>query len=105
MAFATDINEIPTEFLVCRVFGHRWNEGAIIDRVTGRAKDKTILTFDRWMVCARCALERVDDMLWSSFEPQRTTYTYPDMYLVKGRQIRRADARRELFNRKHWRLR
>jgi len=91
------MSEATQSVLQCRDEGHTWRH--VTDLVT-TGVDGRVTEFTQVRQCTECGTRRQRTIAVPSFSVVRTTYTYPDGYLVKpGVRLARSDVRREVFSR------
>jgi hypothetical protein len=67
--------DMPTEFLECRLWGHAWKAGTV-------SRDRASGAFDQGLVCIRCGGQRAYVLDRRGRFVKRRPYSYPDGYLM-----------------------
>lgn len=94
---AMGIDEMPTEYVQCRTFGHSWDEFI----PTNMRKPSFGFRFS--LICATCGTER-HDLLDTNGAVANRAYKYPDYYQTAFKADR-SEYRIELSSRKRKRAR
>lgn len=91
------LGTVPDAFLGCREFGHAWQASGHTNIVRRGTK---VIEFTRVAVCLRCEASRSQKISVPDFRIVSTSRTYPEHYLLVGRErVHKADVRYEVLTR------
>jgi hypothetical protein len=76
-----DLKHHDSVFLECRDFMHAWTWQTDFNVVKTQGR---ITSVTRVVACLRCGTLRADEYEVPSFQRVRSSYTYPDGYLMPG---------------------
>lgn len=93
------LNQAEDQSLQCRDFGHGWTHST--DFGARKDKEGRLSYVARILVCIRCGTMRNDEYELPSFQRIKSTYIYPENYLIPGHKghIPVATVRAEIFRR------
>lgn len=77
VAQAGGFNDLDSDQLKCRLWGHQWNHTLTVMSRVGRK-----MAFELHLECLRCGGTRTDVVLQGIAE--KRAYTYADGYLIEG---------------------
>lgn len=95
------IDEVPSTFLMCRGYGHTWDDVTDEPYYVGRK----VVSYDRHRRCPRCTSTAVQTFSVPEENLVHSKTTNPKEYAIRGSGfVSMADARRELRRRGHARV-
>ncbi len=97
---ARSVRQVSHDSLQCRAFDHAWKwvTDTEFERAARNGTRGKILSFERVRECQVCGSEQritIDTIDWK----RRSYVAYADYYLMVGRRLLKADARKELVRR------